>query len=277
MIRRTDRLYWVLLAAACAGVLWFALRGPALPDGALATVNGVVIDRARVAEFDAAAGGQSDDRRDSLTRAIDQELWLQRAWQLGLVHDDPLLREQLIGAVQQRVLAEQPIAPPTPAALRALYARQPERFRQMSGLRVQRWYFSPRRDGNRGAWSRATEAHRLLQTNGGKPSAALAALIDVDPAPLGNAVLPLSELRSRLGSEPTILVAQLRVGELSNPVQHDGAIWLYRLLERDAAIVPAFEALGPRIADEFLLQARERLLQAELARLRAAATIVADG
>lgn len=268
-----DRLWWAVLAAAVVIVLVLALsHGEVAPAGVLATVDGVPITRERVAAIGSEMQGQSDDARDALTRAIDEALWLQQAWQQGRVHQHPELRDALIAEVQAAVLARQPVKPPTEAELRALYARSPERFRQFSGMRVQRWTFSPARGGMRSAWERATAAYNALTAPGSKPES-VAALVDRDPAPLAAAVLTLPQLRKAIGPEATILVAQLRDGEYSHPVQHDGAIHIYRMVARDAAVVPPFEAVGPRIAEEFVHQAQERVLLAELERLRSEANV----
>ena len=270
------RLGWVLLLVAIAVVLGYALmHRPAAPAGTVAVVNGVTIDRARVTRFESELQGQSRDRRSAVTRAVDEELWLQRAWKLGLVHADEDLRAALIAKVQQRVLAQQPYAPASQAQLRELYARHPEQFRQLSGMRIRRWLFSFTRGGSRSAWERGTEAYNLLTA--ARPAAAVspgvAALADPDALTLGNQVLTLPQLRKLVGVEMTILIGQLHAGEFSRPVQGDGGIYVYQMLQRDAAVTPPFETIGPQIAQEFVRQAQEEVLLKELRRLRADAQI----
>ncbi len=279
------RLGWVLLLVATAVVLGFALlHRPAAAVGTVAVVNGVNIDRARVARFDSELQGQSRDQRSAVTRAVDEELWLQRAWKSGLVHADEDLRAALIAQVQQRVLAQQPYAPASQAQLRDLYARHPEQFRQLSGMRVRRWLFSFARGGARSAWERGTQAYNLLAAARPAPAAAsaevasavprgVAALADHDALTLGNQVLTLPQLRKLVGVEMTILIGQLHAGEFSRPVQGDGGIYVYQMLQRDAAVTPPFETIGPQIAQEFVRQAQEEVLLKELRRLRAEAQI----
>ena len=285
------RLAWLLLGAAIAVVLgWALLFRPAPAAGSVAVVNGVNITAARVARFESELQGQSRDRRSAVTRAVDEELWLQRAWKLGLVHADEPLRDALIARVQQRVLAQQPYVPATTAQLRELYVRHPEQFRQLSGVRVRRWLFAFARGGQRSAWERATEAHNLLvAASPSAPSsatgfagpgavpraapAAVAALADQDSLTLGDEVLALPQLRKIVGMEMTILIAQLHNGEFSRPVQGDGAVFVYQMLQRDAAVTPPFATVGPQIAQEFVRQAQEDVLLKELHRLRAEAQI----
>ena len=280
------RLGWVLLCIAIVVVLGFALlHRPAVSGGTVALVNGVGIDRARVARFESELQGQSSDHRSAVTRAVDEELWLQRAWTLGLVHANEDLRAALIANVQQRVLAQQPYAPATQAQLRDLYTRHPEQFRQLSGMRVRRWLFSFGRGGAHSAWSRATEAYNLLAaarpagayastTRAPAVPSAVAALADDDALTLGQQVLTLPQLRKLVGVEMTILIGQLHAGEFSRPVQGDGGIYVYQMLQRDAAVTPPFESIGPQIAQEFVRQAQEAVLLKELRRLRAEAEVI---
>jgi hypothetical protein len=270
-----DGLWWALLAGAVLIVLGFAFTREATvaEAGVAAVVDGVPVPQARVDEIAAEMQGNTADARDALTRAIDESLWLRSAWVQGLVLQRADVRDALVAEAQAALLARNPVRQPTEAELRALYARSPERFRQLSGMRVQRWTFAPSRGGMRSAWARATEAYQQLTAAKGAVPSTVGTLADPVPSPLGTGVMSLPELRKAIGPEATILVAQLGDGQFSRPVQHDGAIHIYRMVARDAAIVPPFEAVGPRIADEFVLQARERILLAELQRLRAEADV----
>ena len=270
-----DGLWWALLAGAVLIVLGFAFTREAKVEeaGIAAVVDGVPVPQARVDEIAAGMQGNTADARDALTRAIDESLWLRSAWAQGLVQRRADVRDALVAEAQAALLERNPVRQPTEAELRALYARSPERFRQLSGMRVQRWTFSPSRGGMRSAWARATEAYQQLASAKGGVPQAVATLADPVPSPLGDGVMSLPQMRKAIGPEATILVAQLGDGEHSRPVQHDGAIHIYRMIARDAAIVPPFEAVGPRIADEFVLQARERILLAELQRLRTEADV----
>ena len=260
-----------MLAGAIVIVLGLAFSrdAPVVNEGVAAYVGDLSVPSARVAEIAAGMQGNTRDARDALTRAIDESLWLQAAWDEGLVEQRGDVRDALIADAQAAFLARNPVRQPTETELRALYARSPERFRQLSGMRVQRWSFLPSRGGMRSAWDRATEAYRQLTAANGPVPASVLALADPQASPLAGDVMTLPQLRKSIGSEPTILVAQLGDGEFSRPVQHGGAIHIYRMVARDAAVVPPFEAVGARIADEFVLQARERLLLEELQRMRA--------
>ena len=283
-IRRRGTL--LLACGAAAGVALGAsgivVRGPGerVPAGAVAVVNGVPI---RLADYERALGGMAADRRDGtvddsvrrhvLARLIDEELLVQRGLALGLAQRDRRLRADASAAVIGAVVAEAEAetGEPTEAELRTFYAAESDRFRRAGSVRVEQIFFAAAPDAEDAARERAEAGYRRLL--GGESFTTVRAASDPEPIPLPDGPLPPAKLVDYLGPTVTRTLLGLAAGGVSAPVRSGWGYHLVRLIAREPAAVPPFEAVRQEVRAEFRRQAGDRRLSRYLDELRAAADI----
>ncbi|HSJ97137.1 MAG TPA: SurA N-terminal domain-containing protein, partial [Myxococcota bacterium] len=131
------------VAAAALSLLGSGAAGPALPDGAVATVNGTVL---RAADYQRALAALESDRRNPvgegerrfvLDRLVDEELLVQRALELGLATSDRMVRNQLVAAMLTAVTDDAGLVEPDEASLRAFHTEHGDRFQAPARLQVE--------------------------------------------------------------------------------------------------------------------------------------------
>lgn len=242
---KANRASALLLAGMIAGVAaagWSVMRGGAgLPDDAVARVGERLILRADWQRAVNAVASErrtpltAADRRQILARLVDEELLVQHGLALGLVEQDRRLRGQLVADVMAAAAAIAP-APDEPA-LRAWYDAHRDYFATPGRLRV-----------------------RAVRADGGAAS-----------PPLPDALLTPAKLREYLGPSLTEAALQLAPGEDSAPLGPQRVV--LRVLEREPAATPPFEAIREDVRASALRAAEEQAVRELLASLREVARV----
>lgn len=259
------------VALAAAQLVWRPAPGAAVPDDAVAIVNGMAISRT---DFEQALAAVATDRRGGLrggdaervlARLIDEELLLQRALALGLVRREPRVRGQLVSTMIDTVLAEAGSREPGDEELRAFYGQHREYFGQPGRVRVVHRAV-PGTDGHAREQAVALAA-ALARGEAPQPSPA------VVTAP--EALLPVSKLEQYLGPSVVEAVRRLPVGEVSQPIASSGGYHVIRVVEREPGAVPPFEAVRASVRAEVVRRRGESALREYLDQLRSQADIAA--
>lgn len=280
MLRRTmptaERGIRLLALGAFAGLALAAWRlvspapaGSGVPADAVAVVNGVAVTRA---DFEQAVGAVATDRKGGLrpgdaqrvlARLIDEELLLQRAQALGLVRREARVRGQLVGTMIETVLADAGAREPSDGELRSFYEANREYFTPPGRLRV---------------------LHRAVPGTDGaarERALALAAALERGEAPVADpgvitapdTPLPPNKLEQYVGPSVVDVALALPVGGVSQPIAAAGAYHVVRVLERDEAAAPPFEAVRATVRAEVVRRRGEAALREYLDALRAEAEI----
>ncbi|MGH7895757.1 MAG: peptidyl-prolyl cis-trans isomerase [Candidatus Binatia bacterium] len=264
------------LAMAALGLVTRGRTPDALPQSAVASVNGVAVARE---DYLRALGALATDRRGPiddadkrhvLDRLIDEELLLQRGVELGLVRRDRAVRSQLVGATME--LLATGTADPSREELVAFYEAHRDWFTEPGRLRVRQVLVRVAGGDEAPARARADEAMRRLRA--GEPFATVhAALGDEEVAPLPDALLPPTKLREYVGETATRTVLDQDVGTTSDPVRSSMGFHVLQIAERTAAVVPPFEEIEDHVRAEVRRRADETSLRASLDALRRAADV----
>ena len=127
------------LVLAAWGLLGSGDDAVVLPPEAVASVNGELVSRAAyrqaLAETEKTEGPLDlAGQRRVLEQLIDEELFVQRAVELGFLRYDRRIRAQLVAGVAQSVAAEMALAPPSPEQLEAFHRAHRDRFPQELSL-----------------------------------------------------------------------------------------------------------------------------------------------
>jgi len=227
-------------AAMGLGLAAFGLVGDSesrrLPGSAIARVNGTLI---RGADYERLVAAVLEDmqtpddsaaRERVLERMIDEELLVQRALDLGLVHLDRKVRADLTSSVINAVVNDVAVEEPSERELRDFYSEHQSYFTRPGRMRVEQIFFRAQRRGGLkggglegggledggapkiGGEERAGRAHALLVA-GEDWDIVKAEWGDDEIAPLPYAMLPAAKIREYVG--PTVLrsASLLEVGQ----------------------------------------------------------------
>jgi hypothetical protein len=268
------------LAAAAAGLLLGPVRNDgSLPEGAAATVNGVVV---REAEYQRALDALASDRRSPLSeedrryvlgRLVDEELLVQRGLELGLARVDRRVRADLVSAVIQSVVAEAEQDAPSDSEVRAFFDENRDYFARPGRMRAQQvWVQAGQLRSETEAEARAQQAANRLRA-GEDPEAVQKELGDAVVAPVPDALLPASKLREYLSPTAVQTLLELEQGEVSDPVRSSGGYRVLVLLEREPLQVPSFQEVEPYVVAEARRRSGDLALRAYLDELRGRAEI----
>lgn len=253
-----DRLpRWLLVLGLVGGLLAAGHEllqrppGPALPDAAVARVGTRLILRDEWLKAVAATASErrtpltEADRQQILQRLVDEELLVQQGLALGLVEHDQRLRGQLVSEV---IYATTSAAASTPdeATLRRFLADNAGLFAPPAALRVRAWVLD------------AQGARQPFQP------------------PLPDSLLPPAKLQAYLGPTLTSLALAQPPGVDSAPLEIDGRAVVLNVLERSAAVAPAFEAVRAQVLAEYRRRSDEAAVRALLARLRARTDVTVE-
>jgi hypothetical protein len=271
------------VAAAALSLLGSGAAGPALPDGAVATVNGTVL---RAADYQRALAALESDRRNPvgegerrfvLERLVDEELLVQRALELGLARSDRVVRSQLVGAMIAVVTEGAAASPPDEAALRAFHAEHADWFAEPGRLRArQLWVRAAPARSEDEARRRAAQAAARLRA--GEPFDAVAsALGDPLVAPLPDAPLPAAKLVEYAGPTALAALADAAPRTVSEPLPHAGGFQVVVLAEREDTRAPPYEEVAVSVRAEWQRRAGDDALRRYLAELRERAEIRVAG
>jgi parvulin-like peptidyl-prolyl isomerase len=292
--RRTTALLAIGAGAGLALAAWGLLGDAAsarLPEGAVARVNGTAI---RVEDFERLLAAVLRDmrtpdrvraRKRVLDRMIEEELLVQRAIDLGLVHLDRKVRADLTSNVIASVVNDFTDRVPSGGELADFFAENKDYFTRPGRLRAREIYFR-NRDRSRpqdpaldrgSAQERAASAYTRL-TSGDSFEQVKAELGDFEISPIPNALLPAAKLREYVG--PTLLrtIGALEVGEWSKPTPSGSAIRIVQLIDREPATTPALEEIREQVEIDWRRRLGDRALRQYLDELRTRAKIeIAEG
>lgn len=276
----SSRPLWLLGLGVAAGVALAAsglLEDPqtgALPDGAVASVNGSLIWRddyqRLLAGLESDLRGPIDDRarRRVLDRMVDEELLVQRGLELGLPNVDRRVRADLTGALIASIARDAESREPDDGELEAFYAENADFFTQPGRLRVRQVFARVRTQSEAAdALERATRARERLDA-GEDFESVRDELGDREISPVPDAPLPAAKLREYLG--PTALRAALNLqeGERSEPVRSGTGYHVIELVERLPDRVPELENIREQVRAEWLRRQGDQALREYLDELR---------
>lgn len=282
---RTARVAWVLgmtlgLGLATVAILERPDRATdrALPDGAAAVINGHTIgmeelERAMAAiAADSRNAPETEDRAGVLDRLIDQELLVQRAFELGLDRSDRMVRNTLISAIVQSVLAAAPPPDATEAAVETFYRENSGYFARTGRVRLRSMTIATSGADEAAALERAEAAVARLRT--GEAFESVNAELGSPPvAPLPDALLPPTQLVSYLGPTPARAAVSLKTGEVSDPIRAGAGFVILQVLEREPGQVPSLEEVRQEVINEMHRRAGEDALRNYIRSLRESAEI----
>jgi parvulin-like peptidyl-prolyl isomerase len=276
---------WLALFAA-AGLALAAtglLRRPsetAIPAGAIARVNGSVIDAASYQRLVAALASDrrseltDADQRHVLDRMIEEELLVQRALELGLARVDRRVRSDLVSAVIDGITADAKRRSPTDAELRAFYDAERDFFAQAGRLRVRQIFFRVRSPEEVAAATARAEGAKQSLDAGESFDAVARAHGDEPIVPVPDALLPATKLREYLGPTATRVALEADVASPSEPVRSGTGIHILEVVEREPLQTPPFDSIRERVRSEWVRREGDRALREYLDELRARADVV---
>jgi len=291
---RSTTLLAIGAAAGLALAAWGLLGDAAsarLPEGAVARVNGTAI---RGEDFERLLAAVMKDmrtpdldraRKRVLDRMIEEELLVQRALDLGLVHLDRKVRADLTSNVIASVVNDFTDRVPSGVELEEFFAENKEYFTRPGRLRAREIYFR-NRDRTRppdpgsartSAQERAANAYARL-TAGDRYEVVKAELGDVEISPIPDALLPPAKLREYVG--PTLLrtIDELEIGEWSMPTLSGSAIRIVQLVDRQPAVAPGLAEIRSQVEIDWRRRMGDRALRDYLDELRTRADIeIAEG
>ncbi|RIL06076.1 MAG: hypothetical protein DCC71_07970, partial [Proteobacteria bacterium] len=215
------------LVAAAAGLVAPARDAAVLPGDAIAQVNGTPLRRAdyeRAVEALAAdrrGALAEDDKRHVLDRLVDEELLVQRAFELGLARSDRRVRADLVTAMIESITGEASLREPDESELRAFFEANRDYFALPGRQHVEQVFVGAAAESDPAALARARDAAARLRA--GASAAEVQAIAgDAPVAALPAAPLPAAKLREYLGPAAAQAVAALAPGEVSEPVRAAG-------------------------------------------------------
>ena len=255
-----------LLIGAGAGLVIAAVTilAPAkhLPQGAVATVNEVGIDRDALARMTATG----IDPKTALEILIDQEILVQRGLELGLASNDPSVREAIIAALTTQIQAQTLATPPNEQVLQDYYAAHQDRYREAE--RVEAADLIAR--DVRKAEAAEADLRRSM------PIAEVAKRHGLVFGPLAfDALVPRGRADAILGPELASWLDKLESGTPSPPVRLEDGFHIIIVLARQSAQAPEFNKARERVAADVIAETLARAQADYLAYLRRRARIVA--
>jgi len=282
------RAQWLLAIGAAVGLAAasFGLMTPgsgsggALPDEAVASVNGTLIRRVDyerlLAGLAADARNPIDDaaRRHVLDRMIEEELLVQRAVDLGLVEVDRRVRADLTSNLIESVVSSAEDIEPTRADLEAFYEENAEFFMQPGRLRVRQVYFRLASDADESVVADQVVA-ALTALHANRPIDDVRERFgDREVSPIPDALLPASKLREYVGPSVTEVALAMEVGEVSDPVRSGMGLHILQLVDAIPTVSPGFETIEGQVRAEWIRRRGDRALRAYLDGLRADGDVV---
>lgn len=266
------------LVAAAIGLIAQTRDAGALPEGAVAAVNGTAVRRA---DYERAVEALASDRRGTLDdadkrhvldRLVDEELLVQRALELGLARSDRRVRGDLVAAVIEAVTADAGQREPGDAELRALFDANRDYFARPGRLHVEQVFVRSSGDADADALARARDAAARLR-DGAPVAEVQQSAGDAPVAILPNAPLPAAKLREYLGPAAVEAVATLAPGDVAEPVRSAGGYQVLRLVARESNRAPELAEVEAEVRAEWRRRAGDEALRAYLDDVRARAAI----
>ncbi len=279
---------WLLAIGAATG---FALAvagiaenapGPAWPEDAAATVNGIAIRDANYQRALAALAQDSreplsdTDRAHVLNRLIEEELLVQRAQELGLDRSDPVVRNTLVAAMIESIVSGVGQQEPDDDEVARFYDDNRDFFARTDRYWVRQLRFAVSRDddGREQGDARARAEEASLRLRQGEDLAAVReALGAASVVPLPDGFLPANKLREYLGPTPALAATRLTTGEVSDPVRGGSAWYVLQMVERASSPPQPLEVVESQVRAEMRRRAGDQSLRSYLDRLRTEADL----
>ncbi len=266
------------VAAAGYGILRSGGE-PALPPGAVASVNGTPVSAdgyARLVEgyeSDTREAASPEMRERILDRLIEEELLVQRGLALGLVESDRRVRADIVQAMIRAAIVEAESETPSERALAAFYQEERERFTTPGRVRIAQLFVRVQdAAGDAPARTRAEQARARLAA-GETLAAVRSALADAELSPVPDVLLPPAKLREYVG--PTVLRTALaaELGVWSAPIRSGAGYHVLAVVEREPASTPPLDEIREQVKAEWVRRGGDRALRRYLDELREEADV----
>lgn len=251
------------LVVALVGLVRDA-REPPLPLDAAASVNGTIISNETYARALERFGSDSQDALSAadatwvLDRLIQEELLVQRGLELGFPRSSSSVRNAIVAAMVESIVAESHAAEVSEDDLREWFLANRLLFTGQPAYQVIAYTFASER-----------EAHQaMISADAGPPAGGR--LLDVP-----STTLPLTKLRDYLGETAVNRLATLAIAESTEPLGFNGRWLKVFVVARTAGSESNFRNEINKIESEWRRQAGDRALQDYLARLRRTANVTA--
>ena len=270
------------LALAAWGLLGEASRSGLAP-GAIARVNGTVL---RTDDFNRLVAAVVEDmrtpdeakaRKRVLDRMIEEELLVQRALDLGLVHLDRKVRADLTSSVITSVVADLQDLVPREEQIEKFYADNRDYFVRPGRIFARQVFFRVAGNGKAAhpqgrAEQRARAAYERL-VEGDAFETVKQELGDFEISPIPATRLPATKLREYTG--PTLLrsIIELEIGAWTEPVRSGMGFLVAQLVDRDAPESPPLAEIRDLVVVDWRRREGDRALRDYLDELRARADI----
>ena len=268
------------LLAALASILEPAPRSASvLPANAAAIVNGVPILRD---EFEKAVAALASDREEPITkedtdfvlnRLIEQELLVQRAKELGLDREDRMIRNVLVSAVVQYIIANVDDLEFGDAEVRAFYDENAAFFARTGRASIRHLRVPVNGEFSEEQSQERAEA-AVARLRLGEPFWMIAAELGApEIAPLPQGFLPEAQVRNYIGPTPAREAFTLQPGEVSDAIRGGSAYHVIQMIDREPGAVPALDTIRDLVIHEMHRRAGDRALREYLDTLAAQADI----
>jgi len=266
------------LVLAAAGLVSAPRRTVELPDDAVATVNGTEV---RLADYERAVAALASDRRGALEdadkrhvldRLVDEELLVQRAFELGLAQRDRRVRTDLVTAVIEAVTNEADQNEPSDADVERFFGENRDYFALPGRMQVEQVFVRANGESDPDALARARDAAAELRA-GASASSVQASLGAGPVAPLPDGLLPAAKLREYLGPAAIDALRELTPNGVTDPVRAAGGYHVLRLAAREPGATPELDAVRSEVRAELRRRSGDEALRRYLDELRQRAEI----
>jgi peptidyl-prolyl cis-trans isomerase D len=207
-----------------------------------------------------------------LDRLVDEELLVQRAFELGLAQRDRRVRSDLVTAVLEAVTNEADQTEPSDADVARFFGENRDYFATPGRMQVEQVFVRAAGDPDPDALARARGAADRLRAG----ESAESVQRDAGPgavAPLPNGMLPAAKLREYLGPTAIDALRGLPAGAVAEPVRAAGGYQVLRLVAVEAGAAAALDAVRDEVRAELRRRAGDDALRRYLAELRGHAQI----
>lgn len=288
---RSTRLLALGAVAGLALAAW-GLIGEAssnrLPREAVARVNDTLIlndDFQRLVAAvvqDMRTPDEDKARQRVLDRMIEEELLIQRALDLGLIHLDRKVRADLTSSVIASVVGDIRDSEPEDGELEAFFEENRDYFTRPGRMLARQIFFRVTPQGQpvpeKGSAQSRAERARARLVAGDDFESVKTDLGDFEISPLPAAMLPAAKLREYLGPTLARTLGELEVGEWSEPVRSGTGIHVVQLVDREPPQTPRLESIREQVVIDWRRRQGDLALRNYLDELRARASIeIADG
>ena len=253
--------------------LWVPSRSVETGGEVIAMVNGRPIS---ARHFYQLALGLNDERRaggvpllqrsEILERLIDEELFLDRAVELGLPYSDKIARGYLINSLLSMITHEAFGARPPRERLQRFFDENLPWFTPARQVAVQLVFVAR---GDEEGRTRAEWVRRVWE------KLPLGKVVPLDPLPIPvpESRVPVQKLAEYLGGETAGRIARLAVGETSPPAPWMGGWVVARCMERAGGEPPPFHEVEAQVLEAYRHRLAEEHYRAYMREVRRTADV----